>query len=137
MMLGKLEKMKVELGPVVNYTMSVGDQELPMNDLLGRSLSLRYTGNIFCLNCERKSKKSFGQGYCYPCFKKLARCDSCIMKPETCHFSQGTCREPEWAQQFCFTEHYVYLANSSGLKVGITRGNQVPTRWMDLSLIHI
>jgi hypothetical protein len=28
-------------------------------------------------------------------------------------------------------EHFVYLANTSGLKVGITRGTQVPTRWID------
>ena len=29
------------------------------------------------------------------------------------------------------TDHIVYLANSSGLKVGITRASQVPTRWID------
>lgn len=28
-------------------------------------------------------------------------------------------------------DHFVYLANSSGIKVGITRGSQIPTRWMD------
>ena len=28
-------------------------------------------------------------------------------------------------------DHYVYLANSSGLKVGITRHTQLPTRWID------
>ena len=28
-------------------------------------------------------------------------------------------------------DHYVYLANSSGIKVGITRGTQIPTRWID------
>jgi hypothetical protein len=28
-------------------------------------------------------------------------------------------------------EHIVYLANSSGLKVGITRPSQIPTRWID------
>jgi len=28
-------------------------------------------------------------------------------------------------------DHIVYLANSSGLKVGITRATQVPTRWID------
>ena len=55
----------------------------------------------------------------------------CIVKPETCHYHQGTCREPEWAQQHCLQEHFVYLANSSGLKVGITRHSQIPTRWMD------
>lgn len=55
----------------------------------------------------------------------------CIVKPETCHFHEGTCREPEWAEQHCMQAHYVYLANSSGVKVGITRGTQIPTRWID------
>ena len=55
----------------------------------------------------------------------------CIVKPETCHYDAGTCREPEWAQQHCMQPHYVYLANSSGIKVGITRGSQIPTRWID------
>lgn len=54
-----------------------------------------------------------------------------MMKPETCHFHLGTCREPDWAEKVCFNSHIVYLANSSGLKVGITRHNQMPTRWLD------
>jgi hypothetical protein len=53
------------------------------------------------------------------------------MSPEKCHYEQGTCRDPGWGEQYCFTDHYVYLANSSGVKVGITRGSQVPTRWID------
>ena len=28
-------------------------------------------------------------------------------------------------------DHIVYLANSSGLKVGITKATQIPTRWVD------
>ena len=63
--------------------------------------------------------------------QKLAQCDMCIMKPETCHFEQGTCREPEWGESNCMIPHYVYLANTSGLKVGITRHTQIPTRWID------
>ena len=62
---------------------------------------------------------------------KLAECDLCIMKPETCHFDKGTCREPAWGEAHCMKPHVVYLANSSGLKVGITRRTQVPTRWID------
>jgi hypothetical protein len=62
---------------------------------------------------------------------KLARCDTCIMSPEKCHYHLGTCREPVWGEQFCMTDHIVYLANSSGLKVGITRASQIPTRWID------
>jgi hypothetical protein len=53
------------------------------------------------------------------------------MKPETCHFDEGTCRQTEWGEFNCFIPHYVYLANSSGIKVGITRGTQIPTRWID------
>ena len=55
----------------------------------------------------------------------------CILKPENCHFHLGTCREPEWGLAHCFIPHIVYLANSSGVKVGITRETQVPTRWID------
>ena len=58
------------------------------------------------------------------------------MSPEKCHYHLGTCREPEWGEQFCMTDHFVYLANSSGVKVGITRGSQIPTRWMDQGAIQ-
>jgi hypothetical protein len=53
------------------------------------------------------------------------------MKPETCHYHLGTCREPEWGEMHCFIPHFVYLSNTSGLKVGITRHSQIPTRWID------
>ncbi len=115
----------------VSYQLPVGEQLLPLNELLGRRLSMEYLGEIHCCHCGRKTKKSFNQGYCYPCFRKLPQCDSCIVSPEKCHYHQGTCRDPAWGEQFCMTEHVVYLANSSGLKVGITRATQVPTRWID------
>ncbi len=115
----------------VHYSLALGDQTIPLNPYIGHKISLKYIGTINCTHCGRRSKKSFGQGYCYPCFSKLAQCDTCIMSPERCHFEAGTCREPEWANRFCMTDHIVYLANSSGIKVGITRVNQVPTRWMD------
>ena len=94
------------------------------NELLGSTIKLNYLGRIECIYCGRKTKKSFSQGYCYPCMIKLARCDSCIVSPEKCHYDEGTCREPEWGEQHCMRPHYVYLANSSGVKVGITRGRE-------------
>ena len=135
-MLGNLRKMQSELGQPVAYSLPLGEELLPLNDLLGKSLSLKFSGKINCCHCGRGIKKTFSQGYCYPCFQSLAQCDNCIVKPETCHFAAGTCREPEWAQSFCFTGHTVYLANSSGIKVGITRNNQVPTRWIDQGAIQ-
>jgi uncharacterized protein DUF2797 len=132
---GHLSKMHVELPQAssdpVKYSLPLDKSRVQLNPLLGQSLQINYGGAIHCTSCGRASKKSFSQGHCYPCFKKLASCDSCIMSPEKCHFDQGTCREPEWAEQFCMTDHFVYLANSSGVKVGITRGNQIPTRWID------
>ena len=135
-MLGSIEKMVTELTTPVQYRLPIGEQLLDLNARLGQTINLQYTGRIFCVHCQKKTSKSFNQGYCYPCFIRLAQCDMCIMKPETCHYHAGTCREPEWAQQFCFQSHYVYLANSSGIKVGITRGNQIPTRWIDQGAVQ-
>lgn len=128
---GHLEKMQVELNQQVQYFLPLDDHREPLNALLGKTIRLEYLGDIHCKHCGRRSKKSFSQGYCYPCFTKLPQCDTCIMSPEKCHYEQGTCRDPSWGEQYCFTDHYVYLANSSGVKVGITRGSQVPTRWID------
>ncbi|WP_148254526.1 DUF2797 domain-containing protein [Aidingimonas lacisalsi] len=125
-----------ESGRPADYTLRVGDAGLPLNERLGHWLGLEWTGAIACTHCGRATRKSFAQGYCYPCFKTLAQCDTCIVKPETCHFFAGTCREPVWAEHHCFQPHVVYLANSSGLKVGITRKSQIPTRWLDQGAIQ-
>ncbi|MCK0768060.1 DUF2797 domain-containing protein [Chromohalobacter canadensis] len=118
------------------YTLRAGEQRIGLNAHLGASLRLVHTGAIHCVHCGRATRKSFAQGYCYPCFKSLAQCDTCIVKPETCHYHLGTCREPAWGEQHCFQPHVVYLANSSGLKVGITRKTQLPTRWLDQGAIQ-
>ncbi|MCH4561527.1 DUF2797 domain-containing protein [Halomonas sp. EGI 63088] len=123
-------------GEVARYTLRAGEHRFDLNARLGRPLALEWTGAIACTHCGRATRKSFGQGYCYPCFKKLAQCDTCIMKPELCHYFEGTCREPEWGERHCFQPHVVYLANASGLKVGITRRTQIPTRWLDQGAVQ-
>lgn len=133
---GRLRKMNTQHTAPVGYELKLADgvggfQTLALNPLLGKVLSLEFSGNIHCIHCERKTNKSFAQGYCYPCFKKLAQCDTCIVKPETCHYHLGTCREPEWGEAHCFKSHLVYLASTTGLKVGITRETNMPMRWMD------
>ncbi|WP_248919328.1 DUF2797 domain-containing protein [Pseudomonas entomophila] len=134
---GSLSKMAVRLdAPVVQYSFRLDDTELPVNPLIGQSIRLEYLGAIHCTHCGKRTKTSFSQGYCYPCMTKLAQCDVCIMAPERCHYDAGTCREPSWGEQFCMTDHVVYLANSSGIKVGITRATQLPTRWLDQGAIQ-
>jgi len=120
----------------IKYQLPIGEQSIELNELIGKEVTLEYIGIINCSHCGRKTKKSYSQGHCYPCMQKLAQCDMCIMKPEICHHHLGTCRDPEWGTNNCFVPHYVYLANSSGLKVGITRHTQIPTRWIDQGAIQ-
>lgn len=133
---GAIAKMRTQLGNPVEYFLPVGDAEVAMNALIGKRLQLEFLNQINCCHCGRLTKKSFNQGYCYPCFTKLAQCDNCIVSPEKCHYDAGTCREPEWGETHCMTDHIVYMANSSGLKVGITRASQIPTRWIDQGAVQ-
>ncbi|RLA57663.1 MAG: DUF2797 domain-containing protein, partial [Gammaproteobacteria bacterium] len=74
---GALRKMKTPLADPVEYRMILGAEEVPVNAYLGKQLQLDYQGAINCIHCDRKTNKSFNQGYCYPCFKRLAQCDIC------------------------------------------------------------
>ena len=138
---GRIYKMRVDNLSTVEYKFifeninNNEELEFSVNDLLGKKIKLEYTGTINCISCNRKTNKSFSQGYCFPCFRAKASCDTCIIKPELCHFHKDTCREPGWGLKNCFIPHVVYLANTSGLKIGITRESQIPTRWIDQGAI--
>jgi len=135
-MSGNLAKMVCKLERPVSYQLPLGTMLVPLNQYIGQPLSLKFTGRINCIACGRLIKKSFQQGYCFPCVRKLAVCDICMVKPEKCHYDAGTCREPGWGEKHCLQDHYVYLANASGVKVGITRLSQVPTRWIDQGAVQ-
>jgi hypothetical protein len=128
---GYLHKMHSHLEDPVVYKLVLGEQTLRLNDWIGKTVRIEFLQKIECIHCGRITKKSFSQGYCYPCFTRLAQCDLCIMSPERCHYHLGTCREPEWGLSHCMKPHIVYLSNTSGAKVGITRESQLPTRWID------
>ncbi len=133
---GHLQKLQIELQSPARYHLPVGEDRIELNPYLGKPIQLSYSGAINCQHCGRVTKKSFNQGYCYPCFQSLPQCDSCILSPEKCHFHLDTCRDPQWGEQQCMQDHYVYLANSSGIKVGITRGTHIPTRWLDQGAVQ-
>lgn len=133
----RLRKLEAEYeGAEVRYFLPLDGRRLSLNALLGCRLRLRHTGAIFCIVCGRKTSRSFNRGYCYPCFRKLAQCDLCVLRPERCHYHQGTCREPEWGDAHCMIPHFVYLANTSGLKVGLTRCNRGVMRWIDQGAVQ-
>ncbi|RHX90635.1 DUF2797 domain-containing protein [Leptospira stimsonii] len=103
---------------------------------LGKKYKLAFTGKIRCVSCGRITKKSFNQGNCFTCFQTLAENDLCILRPDTCHYHLGTCRQPDWGDSHCFRPHTVYLANSSAIKVGITKENPVSNRWVDQGAVQ-
>lgn len=123
----------VDANNLAQYQLNIGGSTVNMNQAIGKQISVAYQESINCVHCGRKTKKSFNQGYCYPCLTKLAQCDTCIIKPEKCHYEQGTCREPEWGEANCLKSHFVYLSNTGSAKVGITRfvTEGVSSRWID------
>lgn len=128
---GNLMKMRTRHGEPVAYRLPIGDERVDMNARIGHPITLRFDGQIDCIKCGRRTKKSFGQGFCYPCFRSAPEASECILRPELCRAHEGEARDMSWAQEHCLQQHVVYLAKSSAIKVGITRAKQVPTRWMD------
>ncbi len=137
---GTLRKMRSIHESPVRYFLTDGwweqenrveDHEL--NPYLGRELMIRFGGKINCTACGRATKKTFNQGFCFPCSQSRAEADICIVKPELCHYDEtgNPCRDEHFAQTQCFQPHILYSSLTSGRKVGITRQPNVPSRWID------
>jgi hypothetical protein len=90
----------------------------------------KHAGGFACTICGKSVKKLFDRA-CWPCLQSSAQADRCVLNPVGCHFMAGTCREPAWGEEFCYQPHYVYISFTDKYKVGITRRNQIPTRWID------
>ena len=128
---GNLRKMKVSHDSVVNYHILLNNTNIHLNPLINSNIRLEFTGQINCIVCERKIKKAFGQGFCYPCFLNAPENSECILRPELCKAHLGEGRDAEWERVNHLQPHIVYLALSGGLKVGVTRIDQIPVRWID------
>jgi hypothetical protein len=128
---GNLKKLSPIINTPILYTLPIGEEKIALNPLLGQVIQLEYLHTIHCIQCGRKTAKSFQQGYCFPCYKRLMECNLCMIHPERCRFHEGTCQTDDWVHASCGQPHIVYLANSSHAKVGITRETNVPNRWID------
>lgn len=128
---GDLRKMRAVLSDPVQYALPLGTEFVEMNPLIGQTLRLRFTGIIHCVVCGKRTKKSFAQGFCYPCFRDAPQASPCIIRPEKCEAHLGRGRDIEWETRRHLKPQIVYLSLSSALKVGVTRADQIPTRWID------
>lgn len=114
-----------------SYYLISDNQEIQVNSAIGKKTTIAHTGKITCISCGKEIKKTYGQGYCYPCFISVPQTEECVLKPELCRAHEGIARDMEYAKANCLVDQYIYLALSGGLKVGVTRYHQVPTRWVD------
>ncbi len=128
---GNILKMRSEPGPPVNYYLPVGNNEYYLNSLIGKNISLKFTGRINCISCGKITRRSFSQGFCYRCLQTAPEAGESVIRPELSKTHFGIARDLEWAQNQDLCAHYVYLAVACELKVGVTRHHQIPGRWID------
>lgn len=129
-MIGNLSKLKTQIGDPIEYTWSLENPTV-INHLIGLPIRLSWNGDIHCTKCSKKTKKSFGEGFCYTCFSTAPEAAECIIRPELCRAHLGEGRDIEWEERNHNQPHVVYLAASDAVKVGVTRITQIPTRWID------
>ena len=111
---GPIIKMRTELHSPIQYKLPIGEDLLPMNQFIGKYVRFKWLKEILCILCERKTNKSFSQGFCYPCFINSPETSECILRPELCEAQLGNARDMDWAEKHCLQPHFVYLAVSSG-----------------------
>ena len=128
---GTILKMRTVLAEPVQYTLPIGDSQINMNDLIGKEMKMTFTGQINCISCGKLTKTSFGQGFCYNCLQTAPEASESVLRPELSKSHFGMARDMEWAEKHDLINHFVYLAVSSEVKVGVTRMHQIPTRWID------
>ena len=127
---GVLRKMQTEMGHPIQYYMLFEDNFLNVNQVLNKQLKIDFI-RFQCLNCG-EDRPIFRQGFCKTCFFETPSAGDWIMRPElsTAHLGKED-RDLDYEKKVQLQPHIVYLANSSNIKVGVTRKTQVPTRWID------
>lgn len=127
---GVLKKMRTDLQETIQYYLDFTDDVLNVNQLLNKTITISFE-KYQCMSCE-KNKQLYRQGFCKSCFYEAPQAGEWIMNPEksTAHLGIED-RDLEFEKRVQLQPHIVYLALSSNVKVGVTRKQQVPTRWID------
>lgn len=127
---GVLTKMQTEFQNPIQYYLVFKNDFIHVNQLLNKIITMTYAGEE-CLSCGLH-KEIYRQGFCKSCFFDTPNAGDWIMRPElsTAHLGKED-RDLDYEKKVQLQPHIVYLANSSNVKVGVTRKAQVPTRWID------
>lgn len=133
---GQLRKMRHEAGSPIRYFLDLDESPVAINSALDRQLTLKFTGRITCVECGRVIKKTYDEGYCFPCARDLPENAMCAVRPERCEHEKGNERDREFFETYCKVDHFVYLSLTSSVKVGVTRHWNIPSRWIDQGAVN-
>ncbi len=127
---GQILKMSSVLAEPIQYYLSLSGDLLNVNQLIGKTLTVKHTG-YECVNCHL-DKPIYRMGFCKQCFFESPYASETIIRPElsTAHLGIEE-RDLEVEKEIQLQPHIVYLAYTGEVKVGVTRETQVPTRWID------
>jgi hypothetical protein len=128
---GQLSKMTHKESSPIQYFLNLDDDFYPLTSKVGQKVTIKHTGKITCVECGRVIKKTYSDGHCFPCTRDLPENDICSVRPEKCQHDKGNDADREFYEKYCNIDHYVYLSQTSGVKVGITRHFNIPSRWID------
>jgi len=127
---GVLKKMITESNEAIQYYLDLETDFINVNQLLNKNLEFKFL-KYSCMSCQ-SDKEIYRQGFCKSCFFETPSAGDWIMRPELSKAHLGIeDRDLAYEQSVQLKPHIVYLANSSNVKVGVTRKQQVPTRWID------
>jgi hypothetical protein len=125
---GFLKKMPVALnGDLIQYKLA----ETIANQWVGKTIQLSFLQEIRCVKCSASIKKTYNDGYCFPCFDSSPENSPCVIRPELCRGHLGEGRDVQWEQENHNQAHVVYLAQTDTVKVGVTRKSNLVNRWID------
>jgi hypothetical protein len=141
---GNIRKMRTELDSEgnVSYQMVLYDNldpgvEVSLNEFIGKEIELKFEDQINCVVTGKKINKVFGEGMSWDAFRNSPLAVESIIRPELsqAHLGIGI-RDLEWEIAHHVTPHCTYLSLTSGIKVGVTRQTQIPTRWIDQGAVE-
>lgn len=134
--IGSISKLSCEFLNPILYNLNIGDESFELNHFIEKKIKINFLEKINCIECGTKIKKTYMQGFCYPCFINSPKTSECIFKPHLCKAHLGESKDMNWSNKYCLTDQYVYLSITSNLKVGVTRFSQIPNRWIDQGAHH-
>ena len=110
---GNLRKMKTELQDEVHYSLPLYDkldfsENLALNDLIGSTIKISYSGIINCVITGKRIKKAYGDGMSYDAFRSSPLAVESIIRPELSKIHEGVAlRDYEWEMKHHMQPHIV------------------------------